>query len=124
MVLGPVDFVMSKIAPYGQFVAMLRKLIDYFFHLSENLNFYCTIVANDKEFTDSVYLSKIEWPRNENDQLYIPSYADITRVAFMKEFERGKVTEPANLLSGRNFETRSIEKDIEESHSKSLNMEF
>jgi hypothetical protein len=59
------------------------------------------------------------WLRNENDNLYDPSYNDLLRVAFTKEFERGKLPDLVSLLSGRNFETRKFEESIaEESFAK------
>jgi hypothetical protein len=61
----------------------------------------------------------LAWLKNENGDLYQPSYADVLRVAFTKEFERGRMKELVGLLSGRNFETRSFEKDImDESFTK------
>lgn len=112
VVLSQADFAMSKIASYGEFGTRLRKLIDYFCHLAEDPKFYKDLTANDKDFASSSYLPKIAWLKNENDSLYDPSYSDLTRVAFMKEFRRGKISDLVSLLSGRNFETRTFEKEI------------
>jgi len=112
VVLSQADFAMSKIASYGEFGTRLRKLIDYFCHLAEDPKFYKDLTANDKDFSSSSYLPKIAWLKNENDSLYDPSYSDLTRVAFMKEFRRGKISDLVSLLSGRNFETRTFEKEI------------
>src|SRR5687768_6965116 len=54
------------------------------------------------------------WLREENDDLYDPSYTDLLRVAFTSEFNRGKQSDLVSLLSGRNFETRSFEEEIAE----------
>src|SRR5699024_7593574 len=110
--LSQADFAMSKIASYGEFGTRLRKLIDYFCHLAEDPKFYKDLTANDKDFASSSYLPKIAWLKNENYSLYDPSYSDLTRVAFMKEFRRGKISDLVSLLSGRNFETRTFEKEI------------
>lgn len=117
VVLSQADFVMSKIASYDtedKFGVNLRKCIDYFAHLAVEPKFYKNIEDNDEEFSKTVYLSKIVWLKNENDDLYDPDYSDILRVSFTKEFERGKMSELVGLLSGRNFETRSFEQEIME----------
>jgi hypothetical protein len=54
----------------------------------------------------------MSWLKDAKEDLYDPSYNDILRVAFTKEFKRGKVSDLVSLLSGRNFETRSFEEEI------------
>lgn len=115
VVLSQADFAMSKIASYDQednFGVNLRKCIDYFCHLSREPQFYKHISENDLEFKNTIYLSKIAWLKNENDDLYDPDYSDVLRVAFTKQFERGKMADLVGLLSGRNFETRTFEQAI------------
>jgi len=115
VVLSQADFAMSKIASYNaeeNFGVKLRKCIDYFAHLAIDPNFYKNIEENDKEFSNSQYFSKIAWLKNENDDLYDPDYSDVLRVSFTKEFERGRMSELVELLSGRNFETRTFEQEI------------
>lgn len=115
VVLSQSDFAMSKIASYDQednFGVNLRKCIDYFCHLSREPQFYKHISENDTEFKNTQYLPKISWLKDENDDLYDPDYSDVLRVAFTKEFERGKMADLVSLLSGRNFETRSFEQTI------------
>ena len=119
-VLSQADFVMSKIASYGNFGVNLRKLIDYFCHLAREPQFYEKISQNDVEFSNTPYLNKISWLQNENNDLYIPSYTDVIRVSFTKEFERGKLGDLVSLLSGRNFETRTFEQIIQEKTFKRL----
>ncbi len=125
VVLSQADFAMSKIASYDQednFGVNLRKCIDYFCHLSREPQFYKHISENDAEFKNTVYLSKIGWLKDENDDLYDPDYSDVLRVSFTKEFERGKMADLVSLLSGRNFETRSFEQSImDESFQKLSN---
>ena len=111
--LSQADFVMSKIAAnevYGG--NLLRKAIDYFSHLAVAPEFYSHISENDIDFTQTDYFTKISWLKNENDDLYDPTYKDVLRVAFTYKFNRGKISDLVSLLSGRNFETREYEEEI------------
>ena len=110
--LSSADFAMSKIASHGQFGANLRKLIDYFCHLSVAPHVYDDIAANDAEFAASPYLNAIAWLRNDSSDLYDPSYTDVIRVAGIKEFGRGKVAALVSVLSGRDFESRSFDETL------------
>lgn len=112
VVLSQADFAMSKIASMENGGVNTRKLIDYFCHLSIEPKFFKHISENDKEFAATPYLSHIEWLKNTNDNLYDPDYTDVIRVAFIKNFERGKLSDLVSLLSGRNFETRDYEEEI------------
>lgn len=113
--LSQADFAMSKIAASEEYGGqVLRKAIDYFSHLAIAPEFYPFIKENDKEFTHTDYFRKMEWLRTENEDLYDPNYTDVLRVAFTKEFQRGKLSDLVALLSGRNFETRSFEAEIAE----------
>lgn len=120
VVLSQADFAMSKIASnevYGG--QTLRKAIDYFCHLAIAPEFYQFIADNDSDFSGTEYFQKMSWLKNENDDLYDPSYTDMLRVAFTTEFNRGKMADLVSLLSGRNFETRTFEDTIaENSYSK------
>jgi len=111
-VLSQADFAMSKIASMDNGGVNVRKLIDYYCHLSREPRFFKYISENDKEFSATPYLNHIEWLRNTNDNLYDPDYTDVIRVAFTKNFERGKLSDLVSLLSGRNFETREYEEEI------------
>jgi len=117
--LSQADFAMSKIAvneTYGG--NTLRKAIDYFCHLAVAPDFFSTL-KNDKEFAESEFFPLMAWLRNENDDIYDPSYTDMLRVAFTSEFRRGRLEDLVALLSGRNFETRQFEEVIvEESFSR------
>ncbi len=62
----------------------------------------------------------MSWLKHENDDLYDPSYSDLLRVAFTSRFNRGRLSDLVSLLSGRNFETRTYEKQIEEDSFKIL----
>lgn len=86
--LSSADFAMSKIATYGDRGRNLRKLIDYFAHLSVVPHAYDDIKENDVEFGASGYLEKIAWLRNVSEDLYDPNYGDIIRVAGLVGFSR------------------------------------
>lgn len=120
VVLSQADFVMSKIASNDRYNgSTLRKCIDYFCHLCNSPHFYASLKETDKEFANTTYFSKMSWLKNENDDLYDPDYTDLLRVAFTSEFNRGKLSDLVSLLSGRNFETRTYEDEIEkESYEK------
>lgn len=119
--LSQADFVMSKIAANESYGGnLLRKCIDYFSHLAVKPEFYGKLKENDLEFVNSEYFPVISWLRNENDDIYDPSYVDILRVAFTYKFGRGKMSDLVSLLSGRNFETRDFEQSIEESSYQKL----
>jgi hypothetical protein len=62
----------------------------------------------------------MKWLRNENDDIYDPSYTDMLRVAFTSEFKRGKLADLVALLSGRNFKTREYEESIAEESFSTL----
>ena len=111
--LSQADFVMSKIAANEKYGGnLLRKAIDYFSHLAVAPEFYSHIAENDTEFSKTEYFQKISWLKNENEDLYDPTYKDILRVAFTFKFNRGKLSDLVSLLSGRNFETREYEEEI------------
>ena len=111
--LSQADFAMSKIAANEQHGGnQLRKAIDYFCHLAVAPEFYSHIEANDSEFSKTDYFQAMRWLRNENDDLYDPSYSDLLRVAYTSRFSRGKLADLVALLSGRNFETKTYEEEI------------
>lgn len=115
VVLSQADFAMSKIAANESYGGQhLRKAIDYFCHLAVAPEFFKHIQDNDPEFANTDYFSKMSWLRDENDELYDPTYNDMLRVCFGTEFNRAKLGDLVSLLSGRNFETRTFEESIAE----------
>lgn len=113
--LSQADFAMSKIASNETYGGnTLRKAIDYFCHLAVAPEFFVKIKENDKAFAATDFFRKMEWQRNENDDICDPSYTDMLRVAFTSEFKRGKLADLVALLSGRNFETKQFEESIAE----------
>jgi hypothetical protein len=118
--LNQADFAMSRIAADEKYGGnLLRKAIDYFCHLAVAPEYHDEIKENDTEFANSEFWPKIEWLKNEKEDLYDPEYKDVLRVAFIHKFNRGKFSDLVNLLSGRNFETRTFEERIaEESYAR------
>jgi hypothetical protein len=113
--LSQADFAMSKIAANDTYGGnLLRKAIDYFCHLSVAPEFLGRIQKGDKVFAASEYLPQMRWLKDANDDIYVPDYTDMLRVAFTSEFRRGKLQDLVALLSGRNFETRQYEEAIAE----------
>lgn len=110
--LSSADFAMSKIASHGQIGSDLRKLIDYFCHLAVAPHVYTDIEKHDTAFAASGYLKSIAWLKNDNSDLYDPTYTDVIRVAGIKEFSRGKVAALVSVLSGRDFETRTFSEEL------------
>ncbi len=111
--LSQADFAMSKIAANETYGGnRLRKAIDYFCHLAVAPEFYSHIESNDQDFARTSYFQAMRWLRNENGDLYDPSYSDMLRVAYTSRFSRGKLADLVALLSGRNFETKTYEDEI------------
>ena len=107
--LSSADFVMSKIATYGDEGRNLRKLIDYFCHLSISGHAFDDIRENDQEFTASGHLSKIQWLQSQSDELFQPDYTDVIRIAGLVGFSRGKAGAIVSELSGLDPQTRKID---------------
>src|SRR3989344_142146 len=110
--LSQADFVMSKVAAYGDLGVNIRKTIDYFCHLARSPHVYKSIIENDKEFAATEHMSRIAWLRRERDDIYDPDYKDLVRTVTLNEFERGSIADLVSLLSGRDFETKTYKHEI------------
>lgn len=107
VVLSQADFAMSKISSDDKYDgSTIRKMIDYFCHFMRRPSDYDMIIGNDKAFAKSEALNKIRWIKDEQEDIYVPTYTDVLRVSFTHKFKRGKIADLVSLLSGRNFETR------------------
>lgn len=121
VVLSQADFAMSKISSneiYGGNVT--RKVIDYFCHLMQSPADYELIKNNDVEFSATSEFDEIKWVVKENEDIYVPDYTDVLRVAFTYKFVRGRLSDLVALLSGRDFETREFRDEIAETSFKEL----
>ena len=79
--LSQADFAMSKIASNESFGGnTLRKAIDYFCHLAVAPDFFGKIKENDSAFAATDFFQQMAWVKNENDDIYDPSY---TRLRIM-----------------------------------------
>tara|TARA_R110002049_G_scaffold231024_1_gene403237 strand:+ start:6024 stop:7814 length:1791 start_codon:yes stop_codon:yes gene_type:complete len=121
VVLSNADFVMSKIAAdEANDGNRMRKLVDYFCRLIVDKGFNKHIIDNDKDFANHEYYSALKWMATGSDDLYVPNYIDVLRVAYTYKFSRGKFSDLVALLSGRNFETRTYEAEIAENSYRML----
>lgn len=107
------DFVMSKIAADEKYGGNdLRKTIDYFAHLLKVPSFCELVQEEDADFAQSEHFNKIEWLKDENEDVYEPNYDDVLRVAFMHKYPRARLADLVSLLSGRDFETREYKEEV------------
>ncbi len=113
--LSQADFAMSKLGADDAYGGQtLRKAIDYFCHMAVAPHFHGIVKEGDAEFVASDWWPRIQWLKDEKDDLYDPEFGDVLRVAFTSEFSRGRLRDLVALLSGRNFETRSYDEGIAE----------
>ncbi len=115
------DFVMSKMAAdeiHGG--NTLRKLIDYFSHLSVVPTYYEYIKNNDTAFAATPYLKKLAWLADDKETVYDPGCDDVIRVAFMHKLKRARLADLVLLLTGRDFETREFKEEIAEDTFKKM----
>ena len=115
--LSNADFVMSKIAVYereqgDEYGMNLRKFLDYFCNLAVEPMQYKDIEKNDTKFVETDYYKHIAWLKNEQSDLYDPEYSDILQTVLALQFDRNKLGELVQLLSGRDFEQRADFKEI------------
>ena len=98
----------------------IRKIIDYFCHLMQKPEDLGIIQENDSDFVKSEYFSKIKWIVKENEDIFMPDYTDVLRVAFTFKFLRGRISDLVSLLSGRDFATREYQESIAEESFNNL----
>lgn len=120
VVLSQADFAMSKISSDDRYGGNhIRKTMDYFCHLMQKPEDFEAIRQNDTEFSVSEDFSKIKWIIDEHEDIYVPDYTDVLRVAFTFKFLRGRIADLVSLLSGRDFNSRDYQESIaEESFAK------
>lgn len=115
------DFVMSKMAADETHGGnTLRKLIDYFSHLSVVPTYYDYIKNKDSAFAATPYLPKLAWLADDKETVYDPGCDDVIRVAFMHKLKRAKLANLVQLLTGRDFETREFKEEIVEDTFKKM----
>ena len=109
--LNQEDFVMSKISVNEQYGGdYIRNCIDYFCHLLREPSFYQVLQQNETEFFNSEYGKALTWCQNEEQSLYIPSYADGLKVVLISYFGKTRIGDLVHLLSGRDGEKKSFSK--------------
>ena len=109
--LNQEDFVMSKISVNEQYGGdYIRNCIDYFCHLLREPSFYQVLQQNETEFFNSEYGKALTWCQNEEQSLYIPSYADFLKVVLISYFGKTRIGDLVHLLSGRDGEKKIFSK--------------
>lgn len=109
--LNQEDFVMSKISVNEQYGGdYIRNCIDYFCHLLREPSFYQVLQQNETEFFNSEYGKALTWCQNEEQSLYIPSYADVLKVVLISYFGKTRIGDLVHLLSGRDGEKKVFSK--------------
>ncbi len=115
VVLSQADFAMSKISSDDRYGGnQIRKTVDYFCHLMQKPEDFEAICQNDAEFAAGGDFSAIKWVINEHEDIYVPDYTDVLRVAFTFKFLRGRIADLVSLLSGRDFNSRDYQEAIAE----------
>ena len=109
--LNQEDLVMSKISVNEQYGGdYIRNCIDYFCHLLREPSFYQVLQQNETEFFNSEYGKALTWCQNEEQSLYIPSYADVLKVVLISYFGKTRIGDLVHLLSGRDGEKKIFSK--------------
>lgn len=109
--LNQEDFVMSKISVNEQYGGdYIRNCIDYFCYLLREPSFYQVLQQNETEFFNSEYGKALTWCQNEEQSLYIPSYADVLKVVLISYFGKTRIGDLVHLLSGRDGEKKIFSK--------------
>ena len=109
--LNQEDFVMSKISVNEQYGGdYIRNCIDYFCHFLREPSFYQVLQQNETEFFNSEYGKALTWCQNEEQSLYIPSYADVLKVVLISYFGKTRIGDLVHLLSGRDGEKKIFSK--------------
>lgn len=112
--LSQADFALSRIAANLEYEGPdLRKSIDYFCHLIARPQDYENIVNSDALFCQTDLFKNIKWIESYSS-VFKPDYNDLLRIIFGYKFKRGRLRDFVQLLSGRNFETRTYEPGIVE----------
>ena len=113
---------MSKISVNEQYGGdYIRNCIDYFCHLLREPSFYQVLQQNETEFFNSEYGKALTWCQNEEQSLYIPSYADVLKVVLISYFGKTRIGDMVHLLSGRDGEKKSfLKKKFQKKFPKKL----
>ncbi len=114
--LSEADFAMSRIAVFemsegDEYGMRLRKYLDYFCNLLQAPQTIDYIQKNDVKFAQTDQFSHIKWVANETNLIYKPQYSDVIRVAGILGLGRARMRDVVALLSGRNFEIKSFNRE-------------
>ncbi len=120
--LGQEDYIMAKIntdeTHEGQY---LWKTIDYFCRGIQDNRHILDIPSKDPEFAKTEYYEAIKWLGKVTDKIiYAPTYNDVLRVSYAHIFNDGLLKRLSELLSGRNFKTKSFDPEVADETFKTL----
>lgn len=119
--LGQEDFVMAKLSADEKHEGYyLWKTIDYFCKGLHNKTYIDEIPSKDSDFANTEYYDAIKWISKINNNIYIPTYNDILRVSYSHIFKDGILRRLSDLLSGRNFKTKSVDEEVIDNTFKML----
>ena len=68
------------------------------------------VPQHNPEFFNSEYGKALTWCQNEEQSLYIPSYADVLKVVLISYFGKTRIGDLVHLLSGRDGEKKIFSK--------------
>ncbi|MGZ9755884.1 GmrSD restriction endonuclease domain-containing protein [Mycoplasma sp. 394] len=119
------DYSISKISANKNYGTNIIRVMNYFSEiLKTDNNIYREIEKIDPDFFKTEMGQKITWLSNinNNDYIYKPSVNDILFVSFSHIFDRAKMSDLVELLSGRDFEKREyIPENIQSNFEKIIN---
>ncbi len=119
--LNQEDFAMSKISVNEQYDGdLIRNCIDYFCHLIKEPSFMGILNQNEKEFMETEYGRLLSWLAEEEEFLYVPSYADVLKVVLIAGFGKSKISDLVNLLSGKTSAKTEVSKKVSEEAFETL----
>lgn len=119
--LGQEDYIMAKLSSDSEHEGYyLWKTIDYFCKGMHDNRYIQDIPKNDEDFAQTEYYNAIKWVGNYKSNVYIPTYNDVLRVSYSHIFNDGLLKRLSELLSGRNFKTKTIEDTVADETFKTI----
>lgn len=119
--LGQEDYIMAKLSSDSDHDGYyLWKTIDYFCKGMQDNRYVRDIPVNDSDFANTEYYDAIKWVGKYKSNIYAPTYNDVLRVSYSHIFNDGLLKRLSELLSGRNFKTKTIEDSVADETFKTI----
>ncbi len=119
--LGQEDYIMAKLSSDSDHEGYyLWKTIDYFCKGMQDNRYIQDIEKNDEDFAKTEYYNAIKWVAKYRSKIYTPTYNDVLRVSYSHIFNDGLLKRLSELLSGRNFKTKSTEESVADDTFKTI----